>query len=221
LEAGVHKQMPEGDDMHQKEQAEGAVRGGARASKVRREELLAVAARLFCEKGYLTTTMDDIAVELNFTKPALYYYVKTKHELLYEICESAINQLIEGVRDIDGRPGSAVEKLRALVTWHVNMFSRSGDIINVYLADESALEPEKRDYVRSLSREYESIYRRIIQQAVDDGSFRELNVAMTVRAITGMCNWLASWYRTDGQMSSDDIADVFFDIIMKGCLEKE
>ena len=54
-----------------------------RASKVRREELLSVAARLFCEKGYLSTTMDDIAYALSVTKPALYYYIKTKHELLY------------------------------------------------------------------------------------------------------------------------------------------
>jgi len=191
--------------------------GGTRNGKVRRDELLSVAARLFCEKGYLSTTMDDIAGELNVTKPALYYYIKTKHELLYEICESAIRELMEGVRAIDASPQSAVDELRALVNWHVNMFSRSGDIINVYLADEGALEPEKREHIRSLSREYEAIYRRIIQQAVDEGAFRDVNVPMTVRAIAGMCNWLASWYRVDGQMSADRIADIFLDIIIRGC----
>jgi len=191
-----------------------------RIKKLRREELLSVAARLFCEKSYLSTTMDEIASELGVTKPALYYYIKTKHELLYEICESAINQLMDGVREIDGSTGEAVSKLRSLVRWHVNMFSRSGDIINVYLADEGALEPEKRDHIRSLSREYETIYRRIIYQAMEEGAFRELNVAMTVRAITGMCNWLASWYRTEGQMSADEIADIFLDILIDGCANR-
>jgi len=188
-----------------------------RASKVRREELLSVAARLFCEKGYLSTTMDDIADALSVTKPALYYYIKTKHELLYEICEAAINELIDGVRKIDSEPGEAVVKLRALIHWHVTMFSRSGDIINVYLADEGALPHEQRAYIRSLSREYESIYRNLIENAIAEGAFRELNVPMTVRAISGMCNWLSSWYRPDGQMSSDEIADIFLDIIMNGC----
>jgi hypothetical protein len=36
-----------------------------------------------------------------------------------------------------------------------------------------------------------------------------------------MCNWLSSWYRPDGQMSSDDIADIFLDIIMNGCAERD
>jgi AcrR family transcriptional regulator len=193
----------------------------ARATKVRRDELLSVAARLFCEKGYLSATMDDIANALNVTKPALYYYIKTKHELLYEICEAAINELIDGVRKIDTEPGEAVVKLRALITWHVTMFSRSGDIINVYLADEGALPAEQREYIRSLSREYEAIYRNLIDKAIAEGAFRDLNVPMTVRAISGMCNWLSSWYRPDGQMSSDDIADIFLDIIINGCANRD
>ncbi|MHB8896340.1 MAG: TetR/AcrR family transcriptional regulator [Candidatus Geothermincolia bacterium] len=193
-------------------------RSRERGSKVRREELLSVAARLFCENGYLSTTMDDIAGELGVTKPALYYYVRTKHELLYEICESAIDRLLAGVREIDSSTGTAALELKALVRWHVSMFSVNGDIINVYLADEGALEPEQREHIRSLSREYESIYRRIVKQAIDEGEFRDVNVPMTVRAIAGMCNWLASWYRTDGQMSAVEIADIFLDIIMHGCV---
>ncbi|MFH1150865.1 MAG: TetR/AcrR family transcriptional regulator [Actinomycetota bacterium] len=185
--------------------------------KVRREELLAVAARLFREKGYLATTMDDIARELGVTKPAVYYYIKTKHELLYEICDAAISDLIEGVRKIDASEGEAVDKLAELVRWHVTMFSRRGDIINVYLADEGELPHEQREHIRSLSREYENIYRRIIAKAVAEGAFRELNVPMTVRAISGMCNWLSSWYRPDGQMPAEQIADIFLDIVLNGC----
>jgi AcrR family transcriptional regulator len=193
--------------------------GGFRLkNKVRWEDILSVAARLFCEKGYLATTMDDIASELGITKPALYYYINSKHDLLYEICESAMNKLMDGVRGIREAGGGPEERLRELVRLHVNMFSTHGDIINVYLADESELPVEKRDYIRGRSREYEVIYRELVGQLVADGTFREVDVPMVVRAVSGMCNWLSSWYRPDGAQSADDIAEVFLDLVMNGCV---
>ena len=186
-------------------------------NKVRWEEILAVSARLFREKGFTATTMEDIAAELYITKPALYYYIKTKHDLLYEICESAINRLIEGVRQIKDLHSEPEDRLRDLVRLHVNMFSENGDIITVYLADESELPVEKRDFIRSRSREYETMYREILDQGITGGVFRDLDVHMVVRAISGMCNWLSSWYRPDGQMGADEIADIFVDLILNGC----
>ncbi len=168
-------------------------------NKVRWDEIMSVSARLFCEKGYTATTMDDIASELFITKPALYYYIRTKHDLLYEICESAINRLMDGVKEIKASNADPERRLGDLVNLQVNMFSKHGDIINVYLADESELPPEKRQYIRSRSREYESIYREVIQQAIDEGNFRDLDVRMVVRAISGMCNWLSDWYRPEGR----------------------
>jgi AcrR family transcriptional regulator len=189
-------------------------------NKVRWDEIMSVSARLFCEKGYTATTMDDIAAELFITKPALYYYIRTKHDLLYEICESAINRLMDGVEELKASNADPERRLGDLVKLHVNMFSEHGDIINVYLADESELPPEKREYIRSRSREYESIYREVVQQAIDDGTFRDLDVRMAVRAISGMCNWLSDWYRPDGKMTADEIAEVFLDLILRGCKKK-
>lgn len=191
------------------------------SGKSRWDEILVVSARLFCDKGFLATTMDDIAAELNITKPALYYYIKTKHDLLYVICESAIKELIEGVRRINESPGGPEEKLHELIRWHVTMFARNGDILTVYLADESELPADKRSLIRGMSREYESIYREIVRRAIDEKVFRELDVPMVVRAISGMCNWLSSWYRSDGQLAAEEIADIFFDLILKGCKKQK
>ncbi len=189
-------------------------------NKVRWEEILTVAAKLFREKGYMATTMDDIAAELYITKPALYYYIKTKHDLLYEICQTAINHLMERVAEIKDGGGNPEERLHDLVTWHVSMFSTNGDIINVYLADEGELPPEKRDYIRGRSREFEAVYRELVSELVKEGTFREVDVAMTVRAISGMCNWLSNWYRPDGSMTAEEIADTFLDLLMNGLKKK-
>ncbi|MDD3717594.1 MAG: TetR/AcrR family transcriptional regulator [Actinomycetota bacterium] len=186
-------------------------------NKSRWDEIIAVSARLFRSKGYRATTMDDIASELNVTKPALYYYIKTKHDLLYAICESAIERLMEGVRRIVAEPGETEEKLHRLIAWHVSMFSEHGDVTTVYLAEESELQDDKRKFIRSMSREFEALYRELLNQGIEEGKFREMDVPMVVRAISGMCNWLFDWYRADGQASADEIAAVFYDLILKGC----
>jgi AcrR family transcriptional regulator len=185
--------------------------------KERFEQVLAVSARLFREKGFRATSMHEIAAEMGVTKAALYYYVDSKHDLLFEICDSAITRLVEGMREIAAEPGTPEERLARLMRWHVNMFGANGDIINVYLADEGELPEEKREHMRGLSREFESVYREILQEAVRRKSFRKLDVPVTVRAISGMCNWLSSWYQPDGRLTTDQVADVFIDLTLKGC----
>jgi AcrR family transcriptional regulator len=189
-------------------------------NKSRWPEILAISARLFREKGYRATTMEDISNELKVTKPALYYYIDTKHDLLYALCEAAITQLMEGVREIARSDEDVVEKLRKLVRLHVNMFSQQGDMTTVYLADEKELPQDKRNHIRNLSREFETIYRNLFQQAIDEGKFRELDVPVVVRAVSGMCNWLSNWYRPDGRLTTEEIADIFFDLILYGCSKK-
>jgi len=190
-------------------------------NKSRWDEIIAVSARLFREKGYRATTMDDIASELNVTKPALYYYIKTKHDLLYAICKSAIERLMEGMKGIMSEQGDIEEQLRRLISWHVNMFSERGDVITVYLAEENELPEEERGFIRSKSRDYEAIYRQLLERGIEEGKFRDLDVPMVVRAISGMCNWLFAWYKQDGPATADDIAEIFFDVIMKGCISKQ
>lgn len=190
-------------------------------NKSRWDEIIAVSARLFREKGYRATTMDDIASELNVTKPALYYYIKTKHDLLYAICKSAIERLMEGMNSIVSEQDDIEEQLRRLISWHVNMFSERGDVITVYLAEESELPEEERGFIRSKSRDYEAIYRQLLERGIEEGRFRDLDVPMVVRAVSGMCNWLFAWYKQDGPSTADDIAEIFFDLIMKGCIGKQ
>lgn len=186
-------------------------------NKSRWDEILGVAARLFREKGYRATTMEDIARELRVTKPALYYYIDTKHDLLYAICGAAIERLMEGARKIMEEEGTVDEKLHRLITWHVSMFSAHGDVIAVYLAEEGELPEEKRKFIRSLSRDYESFYRKLLEEGIREGRFRGLDVPMAVRAVSGMCNWLSVWFRPDGKYTAEEIADIFWDLFLNGC----
>ena len=174
------------------------------------EEVLTISARLFREKGFRATSMEDIATEMGVTKAALYYYIESKHDLLYEICDTAINHLIEGVREIRPGargPGGASGQAHPLARQHVRGSRRHHQRLPG--GRKRAARGEKGVTCGAISREFEEVYREIIKEAMRKGEFRKLDVPMTVRAISGMCNWLSIWYRPDGRMSADRIADIF------------
>ncbi|MBC7254273.1 MAG: TetR/AcrR family transcriptional regulator [Actinobacteria bacterium] len=187
----------------------------------RQEEIRAVAARLFREKGFRRTSLEEIARRLRITKPALYHYIDSKYDLLYAICESAVTELLDGAREIESSPLPAEEKLRRLIALHLDMFARHGDITNVYLADEGELPPRRRRKVRALSREYETVLRGVLEEGMREGSFREMDVPMVARAVSGMCNWLSSWYDPAGERSTGEIAEVFSGLVLEGCRKRE
>ena len=190
-------------------------------SKERWEEIITVSAGLFSKKDYRGTTLADIATELHVTQAALYFYIKSKHDILYAICKTALNQYDEGIEEIINTDKRPEEKLRDIIFFSVNLFSKSGDIITVYLSEENELPPAQRRYMRKKRKEIEERIRGLLYEAVEQGTFREMDVPMTTRAIYGMCNWLANWYRTDGEYSADEIAQIFVDLIMKGCMGTE
>jgi AcrR family transcriptional regulator len=190
-------------------------------SKERWEEIINVSARLFSKKDYRATTLDDIAAELGITKAALYYYIKSKHDILYAICKTAINQYRQGIEEIVSAERSSQERMRDIIFLNVNIFAKSGDIINVYLSEEDKLPPAKRRYITKQRREVERIIRGLVEQAIEEGVFRDLDVPMITRAIFGMTNWLGKWYRKNGEYSADEIAQIFYDLIMRGCLKEE
>jgi len=190
-------------------------------SKGRWDEIVTVSAGLFSKNDYRSTTLANIAAELNVTQAALYFYIKSKHDILYAICKAAINQYKDGVEEIFNTDKKPEEKLRDIIFFNVNLYTKSGDIINVYLSEESELPPAQRRYIRKTTKEIDNKIRALFDQAIEEGTFREMNVLVTTRAIFGMCNWLSRWYKTDGECSADEIAQTFVDLIMTGCLKAD
>lgn len=184
----------------------------------RKSEILTIAARLFREHGYHTTSLDDIAKQMNFTKPAIYYYFDSKEEILYEICLSGITRLVENTRQIESSDSLLLDKIKMIISLHIETFSHHRDVAGVYLSEEAELPIDKRRHLRSISREYEVILTNLLNQAIEEGIFRPMDSRMIVKAISGMCNWVSYWFRPEGPIQIHEIADIFIDFMLNGCL---
>jgi AcrR family transcriptional regulator len=181
-----------------------------------REGILKTVARLFKEKGYHNTSIKDISNEVGLEGGALYYYIKSKEQALFEIGEDAINQLLEGLEKINNTDLSPKEKLKAAIENQINFFINQFHETCVFLIETKALGIEYQQHYLAKRDRYEEIWRKIIRDGIRKGEFKPCNVKLTTFAILGMLNWLVIWFKPGKGWFSKDISQEFKKIILEG-----
>jgi TetR/AcrR family transcriptional regulator len=179
---------------------------------LKRTALLKEAARAFSSQGYQATSLDDVAKTLGVTKPALYYYIKNKQEILFE-CHMLSQDL--GDRAFEhayktGRTG------REILLSFANEFIEShnseiGDC--AVLVEFQALDPANRKIVAARRDKAQHQMQAIIEKGMADGSIRQVDPKLTVFFFMGAVNWMARWFDKDGPKSGAEIAKVFTDLL--------
>ncbi len=135
-----------------------ATRRQARFSK-KRALIIRSAAQAFGRKGFHATTLDEIAADLNVTKASLYYYFATKEDLLYEVHLLSMQEVTEVLEKIRERGGPAPDQLRRAVREHLRIMATHYEGAFL-LQQEYDLAPSRRDEIRRLRDNYETIFRR-------------------------------------------------------------
>jgi AcrR family transcriptional regulator len=181
----------------------------------KREALLNAAAKLFREKGYEGASLNDLADMLHITKPTLYYYVKSKDQLVLEVIRRAQNELLRSMHEIEVGGGTAYDKLRKVMINYVStMVSDYGACL--VLLNSRHLEEQTHDEVAGRIAEGDEIIYRIFNSGQKDGSLRVGDRVITVHALFGSLNWLPRWHKSDGRLSPEKFARVYVDILLEG-----
>ena len=178
----------------------------------RRALFLVAAAGLFEDKGYANTSVEDIAGELGFTKGALYYYWKNKHEIVQEIHDRALRIINERLDEVAGE-NSAAARLEAAIRGHVEAVMHNRSVISVLLGDFAFSEEtlERR-------RAYAGRFQVLVEEGIAAGVVRDLDPKVLTYAILGLCNSVARWYRPGERLSAEEIRDLFTAFAAEGWL---
>jgi TetR/AcrR family transcriptional regulator, cholesterol catabolism regulator len=170
----------------------------------RRTVFLETAARLFEEKGYSNTSVEDITSELGFTKGVFYYYWKNKQEIVQEIHDRALRIINERLDRVMAEESSPAIRLEAAIRNHVEAVLENRTVIAVLLGDfdfsEQTLE-ERRAYGRR--------FQTLVEEGISAGVVRELDPKVLTYAVLGLCNSVARWYRPDGRLAAAEVRDIF------------
>ena len=181
----------------------------------RRIEILKSAAAAFRRRGYHGASVDEIASALEMTKGNLYYYFKNKEEILFACHEYSLDKLLALMSEVESEVSSPEAKLRRLVLAliHLILDDLHGTALTL---DPEALSPTLLKRIIAKRDQFDHGIRAIIQQGIDQGTFRPGDPKMIEFAMMGAVNWIAKWFDPAGAMTSDQIGDQFADYLVGG-----
>src|SRR5438445_70929 len=154
----------------------------------------AAALRIFRQKGYHAASMRDIAEAVGLYKGSLYYYISSKEELLVRLFEGRAEQVLGEIDGVASGPGTASERLRAVVRAYVLGVLKNLDSVHVYLREEQALPPAALKKVHVEQRAMRDHFERVIGEGMRQGEFVGGDQKLAALALLGMCTWVHRWY---------------------------
>jgi TetR/AcrR family transcriptional regulator, cholesterol catabolism regulator len=186
----------------------------------RKDQIISVSSRLFKEKGYMGTSMRDIAGELNIEAASLYSHIKSKDEILEEICFRKADEFTKAIDEVNDIYFNAEEKLRMAVKAHVKILCSDLNTSSVFLHEWRHLNVPKLEEFKMLRNKYESSFRMIIQLGEDENVFETVDKKFAVLTILSTINWITEWYKPGGPMTPEEIADNLCNFILSGLKKK-
>jgi len=186
----------------------------------KREAVLKTAAQMFLEKSYGRTSLNDVAVRLNITKPALYHYFRNKEEILLECYRLGAGLIGETLNEIAAHCGTGLEKVEAFIYSYANVMTVNFGRCVMRL-DEGDLSSDALAEVRNYKRKIDRRLRSFIQEGIEDGSIAPCDPKIAAFCIAGALNWICRWYEPNGALSPEEIAAQFARTLTQGLVCKE
>jgi AcrR family transcriptional regulator len=194
-----------------------SVRRGVRgAPHRRRSEILDLAARVFYEKGYHSTSIQNIADAVGILKGSLYYYISSKEDLLFEILKEFYEEATSHLGSMaDVPPGGALEELRSLVTRHVTHGAENVERMALFFREFRSLSVDRRAAITKGRDPYNDRLGELIAAAqVEQTICPDIDPKLASNQIIGMMGWIHYWYRPDGTVVPSELADEVADFII-------
>ena len=174
-------------------------------SAYKRERILEEAVKLFYERGFSGTTLDDIAAALGVTKPFIYTHFRSKVELLEAICRPTIEMSLEAIVEVARKPGPASRRLfEGIVNFSTVVLQRQANIA-VYFREEKQLSEPGLAEINALRKRFDRVLSDLLEEGSTSGEFHIADVRVAALAIGGMVSWAYTWYQPDGRLPIEEV----------------
>lgn len=186
-----------------------------RKAAKKKEDILRSASLVISREGYHNATMEDIAAELLMTKGSLYYYFKSKEELLYRCHNLILSDAMKKMEEIFLQEISAKEKMEKAIKFHLEVAIREKEIFNLIVKPEQIFSEEHLDEIIEKRAKYAEVFDRIIDEGVQKGEFSIEQKKMARMIILGAANWVQVWHSPEGTYSNEKIEEIYAAYLLK------
>lgn len=182
----------------------------------RREAIIDRAADLFAAKGFLGSSVADLAEACNTSKSLIYHYYPSKEDILHAVMASHVEQLTAAATDVAAMPPDPAARLRELSRRFMRLYIGAASRQKVLLNDLAHLPPDRRAEIvtgqRALVTLVEDILATLRPSLADDAAHRRTAAML----FFGMINWTHTWMKPTGPLGADEIADMATGMVLNG-----
>lgn len=181
----------------------------------KRRALLQEAGTVFGQRGFGNTSLEDIAQNLHLTKAALYYYFKSKHEILFECYAASFDLGDQALERAMAEGKNPVDQMRRFIAYYT-----LGGLQELHqtmaLRDIDVLTPEHRKIIDARRQSLHRGLRKIIAAGIKDGSIAPVDPRILVITIVGSISWLFRAFDGKGELSAEQMADQMVEVLSNG-----
>ena len=190
-------------------------------SNERLAEIYRTAAQIILRKGYDATSINDIANALGMTKAGLYHYINGKKELLFDIMNFGLDELDEEVATPAAEIAEPAERLRFIIASHAQLVTRGQGAITILVDEITALTPAQNRIITRRKREYFNRLRELLNTLKAEGKLQDVDTTAATFSLLGMISWLSRWFRQNGALTQEQVAEQITKIALNGLLRSE
>jgi AcrR family transcriptional regulator len=190
----------------------------AQATATRRDELLAIAARLFAEKGFKNTTVRDIADAAGILSGSLYHHFDSKESMVDEILSTFQAELFAAYDDVLASDADARTKIERAVRLSFAAIDQHPDEVAIFQNEADYLGNFPRfAYLAERNAQSRNVWMTLLTEGVETGALKaDLDITLTYRFVRDTV-WVAvRWYRPGGGLSHEAIANQYLTILLDG-----
>lgn len=183
----------------------------------RKEQIFRTAAELFREKGYVASSMRDLAQKLGIEAASLYSHIRSKEEILRNLCFDMAGEFRKSLEEVEKQKLSASEKLRRGIIGHIQVMARDLTASAVFMNEHRHLsQPYLRDFLL-LRINYINRFKAIIEDGVASGEFKEnIDKKLAVMTLFSSLNWMPQWYDPVGVIEPVELGLQLADMLVNG-----
>ncbi|MYL32623.1 TetR family transcriptional regulator [Pontibacillus yanchengensis] len=183
-----------------------------------REKIINTSIALFGERGFRETSIQDITNALGVTKGTYYYYFTNKVDVLMHIHLRFIDGLLEQQATIlNDSTTSNQEKLYDIVGMIIRNIKSGAQSARVFFREMRHLSDDHLAKVLPKRDKFQRNVQDVIEQGMEKGEFRkDLRPDMLSFAVLGVANWSYFWYEPDGEVTEEELTDIYMAMIFEG-----
>ncbi|MGE0217202.1 TetR/AcrR family transcriptional regulator [Mycolicibacterium sp.] len=184
-------------------------------ASIRRAEIVSAATRLFIEKGYAATSVQDIAEAVGLLKGSLFYYISGKEDLLYAVLEGMLATSQADIEKLSALEIQPLEKVRRIAEAHVRYVLANRDQATVFFRDFRSLSEERGKEIAAERENYARRFTDVLREAQDDGAVcPDIDIRLASGSLLGMLNMVHEWYPHADERHVNRLAEEIGDLVV-------